>query len=122
MTTAATLHERLRKYLGTKGTKYQDFYIIANTYINLRHKAQASYHRRSKRHEFGIPKLHWDRYVELAKEGKCVYSLIVEENTSLIYCARIIDLGAVARVYSGDAIDKGGTVFVPRDRYKVMNQ
>jgi hypothetical protein len=113
--TAMAVHQRVRHYLETKGGKYQDFYIINGVYYNLRHKAEASFHRRSKRYEFGIPKIHWDRYVQVAKDGNPVYSLIVEEKSNLVYMAKLTELAAVARVYSGDTVDTGGTVFLPRD-------
>lgn len=120
--TTAGLHERVKQFLESKGTKCQDLYVIGGNYINLRHKAAASYHRCGMRHEFGIPKVCWERYVQLAREHRIVYSLIVEDKTKTLYAAKVIDLAAVARVYYGDDIDNGGTVFVPRDAYKTLNE
>src|SRR5581483_5616356 len=113
MTTATlTLHQQVQRYLDTHATKYQGLYVLkGGKYINLRHKSEATYYRKGRQYEFGIPKVHWDRYVKLARESKTVCSIVVEENTSTVYGANIKDLVSSVRVYHGDAVDVGGTVF-----------
>ncbi len=105
---------------GSKVKKYQDLYVIdGEFFVNVRHKHEASYHRRTKRHEFGIPLVHWNRYVKLLKDGHRVYSVVVETKTDTVYYARLKDLIPMSREYLGDSVDNGGTVFIPKDAYEV---
>lgn len=87
---------------GHRVEQYQDLYLIdGGAYLNIRHKTEASYHRRSKRREFGTPKVHWDRYVKLAREGRPVYTVVIEGKSNTVYYARVADLIPHARVYLG---------------------
>jgi len=122
LSTATLLHQRVQKLFEKSSTRYQDLYIISNVYYNLRHKAEASYHRRGKRYEFGIPMTDWKRYVKIAEDGNRIYSVIVEAKTNTVYAALVSDLAALARMCLGEDIDKGGSVFIPREKYTVMNK
>ncbi len=98
--------------------RYQDFYLAGKNYLNIRSKSEASYHRKTKRYEFGMPRRDYDRYLRMVKEGRQVYSLIIESKSDTLYIAKLSDLAAYARMYDGDKVDKGGSVFLPRDRYR----
>jgi hypothetical protein len=102
--------------------KYQDLHLIGGgVYLNIRTKSEATYHRRSKKHEFGFPRVDWDRYVGMVRDGKKLGLIVIEKKTDVLYYARLEDVALHARLYLGDKVDKGGTVFLPRDKFEVKD-
>ncbi len=107
---------RLRSRDRTIG-KHEDWYIVDGNYVNVRRKTEASFWRAGQRHEFGIPLRDWNKYRAWDRSAP-TYSVILERSTGQVYCGRIQDLAGKARIYDGDKVDRGGTVFIPRDAYK----
>jgi hypothetical protein len=52
--------------------------------------------------------------------GTRVYIIILETHTNDILYQSLDQLDAVKRVYEGDKMDRGGTVFFPRDSFEFL--
>jgi hypothetical protein len=81
--------------------------------INVRHKSCPTLHRKTGKEEFGVPLRDYQRYIR----SRVPFYLAVE-CASAFYIARIEELDRVKRVYHGDAVDQGGSVFLPVDAFK----
>lgn len=104
----------------------QDCYIASKDgkrrWLNIREKESASYYRFGKRFEYGMPKGCFDRYKKLVARGEPVYSVICERSTGKVYIASFAALIKTAREYTGNRLDTGGTVFLPKESFKELPQ
>jgi hypothetical protein len=81
--------------------------------INVRHKSSPTLHRKTGKQEFGLPLRDYRRYLRSP-----VPFYLAVECASAVYIARIEELDRVKRVYDGNAVDQGGSVFLPVKAFK----
>jgi len=84
--------------------------------INLRWKTKPVWGKVTKRWEWSMPLLRWEAYQRMG----VAYSFIYEKQSGKIYVHSIKELMPQARIYQGEDLDKGGTVFLPVDAYKTV--
>lgn len=82
--------------------------------VNIRWKTKPVWGKRARRWEWSVPLRDWQRYINAGVMGMFVY----ERSTGIIHVACIHQLQPEARVYNGDDLDRGGTVFLPVSSYK----
>jgi len=115
---------RLKTFLEAKGYTLNE---VADCYnatspngnkalINLRWKTKPVWGKIAKRWEWSMPLLRWEAYQRMG----VAYSFIFEKATGKIYVASIKELTPQARIYQGEDLDKGGTVFLPVLAYKTV--
>lgn len=110
------------KFLMNKGFKIeprQDCHLLTSptgkqSLANLRWKTKPVWGKRAKRWEWSIPKKSWDRYIKT----KVKMLFVLEKSTRIVYAAKVSDLTNEVRIYENDDLDKGGTVFLPVEKYK----
>jgi hypothetical protein len=115
----------LKTYFRQKGynlTPSGDCYIATSPsgitrVVNLRWKTKPVWGRRAKRWEWSIPLRHWQRYLD-----QVAFLFVLETSTGRIFAAGIKQVAPEARVYPGDQLDQGGTVFLPVTGYRQVGQ
>jgi len=119
--------EKLLRRLRDRGfdiSPRRDLFLLSKDgkqrWLNIREKEKPSYYRFGKRFEYGTPKVHFDRYKKMVARGEPVYSVICERSTGKVYIAPFAALIKTAREYSGNRLDTGGTVFLPKDAYREL--
>jgi hypothetical protein len=113
---------QVRNWLQNKGwklTEIGDCYIAESptgkrATCNIRWKSKPVWGRRSKRWEWSVPLTAWKRYIHQGIQGMFVF----EKSTGSIHFACLSELIPEARIYEGEDLDKGGTVFLPVSRYR----
>ena len=85
--------------------------------VNLRWKTKPVWGRKAKRWEWSIPLRHWQRYLDQVD-----LLFVLETSTGRIFATRPKQVAPEARVYPGDQLDVGGTVFLPVTGYKQVGQ
>jgi hypothetical protein len=116
--------DRLKRYFLSKGCNLQprgDCFLLTfpsgkETTVNLRWKTKPVWGRIAKRWEWSIPLLVLRRY----EEQGINFLVVLETSTGIIYLADREKVSQQARVYQGDDLDNGGTVFLPVDGYKQL--
>lgn len=111
----------LKHYLRNKGyalTPNQDCYDIISplgkhALCNLRWKTKPVWGRIAKRWEWSIPLEAWQRYIQTSVKLLFVF----EKSSGVIHCAKLQEIKPDARVYLGDDLDRGGTIFLPTKGY-----
>lgn len=112
---------QLTNFLTNKGYKLRqaaDCYQVTTpsnktALANLRWKTRPVWGRAAKRWEWSIPLQQWQRYLAMGVQ----FLFVLETSTNTIHAAAIKTVLPEARVYSGDDLDKGGTVFLPVSAY-----
>lgn len=95
----------------------------ARRWVEVKTKASASYTRITRRLEHGIPKRHYDCYLEVQRITGCKVTLFVyEEQTGEVLCGSLDELAKVKREYTGKKMSGGGMVFFPRDAFKLFKK
>lgn len=82
--------------------------------VNIRWKTKPVWGKRSRRWEWSVPLTAWQRYINDGVSVMFVY----EVSTGNIHFACLSELMPEARIYDGDDLDKGGTVFLPVSSYR----
>lgn len=83
-------------------------------WVEVKTKSQATFHRKSQRWEHGIPKRHWDAYMDVRRiTGTDVWVFVVDTAQGDVLFNDIETLGKHARIYSGGKMSRGGMVFFP---------
>ena len=113
--------QRLTKFLESKGYTLEeqaDCYRITSPMgrvriANLRWKTKPVWGRNACRWEWSIPLVDWQRY-----QGWVDVLFVLEKSTGYVHAAELKHVQPMARIYNGDDLDKGGSVFLPVDGYK----
>lgn len=85
-------------------------------FVNIRRKTEASWHRKGKRYEYGIPLKQAQRYQQYPN----LILIIHEVKSNEVLAAKFANLVSTARIYEKDTIDKGGTMFVRKCEMKPL--
>lgn len=89
-------------------------------WAEVKTKEKADWTVITQRYEHGFKLRHYHHYLRVQEITGCeVWIFIYEEKTGDILYARLDDLTGIRREYLGDKMDKGGTVFFPRDAFKL---
>lgn len=89
-------------------------------WAEVKTKTKADWTHITQRLEHGFPLRHYQDYFKVQREtGTEVWLFIYEESTGDVLYAKINDLDSIKRIYDGDKMDRGGTVFFPRDAFKL---
>jgi len=89
--------------------------------VNVRGKDHASWWRKGRREEFGIPLVEFTTYFDMAKSlGVPLYFIFYEEKMKMISYIDAETAMSEARLWEGDDVDVGGTLFVPKRRVTAL--
>ena len=92
-------------------------------FVEVKAKAQATYHRKSERFEHGIPLRHFTHYLKVQEiTGRSVWLVVYEEDTGDVLQGKLDDLAQFKRIYEGDKMSRGGMVFFPRDKFILLGK
>jgi hypothetical protein len=104
---------------GWKLTPKGDCYLVKTPSgkkgsCNIRWKTKPVWGKVSRRWEWSVPLLCWERYIREGIQGMFVF----EKSTGNIHFACLHELEQEARIYNDDILDKGGTVFLPVAKFR----
>lgn len=89
-------------------------------WAEVKTKTKADWTYMTQRLEHGFPLRHYHHYQKVQQiTGTEVWLFIYEESTGDVLYAKIDDLDCAKRIYGGDKMDRGGTIFFPRDAFKL---
>ena len=92
-------------------------------WAEVKTKTEATYTRTTRRLEHGLALRHFNDYKKIQEITGCKVWLFVYENVAGYVLYQLIDkLELNKRIYSGDKMDRGGTIFFPRDSFKSFCQ
>lgn len=90
-------------------------------WVEVKVKAAASWTRKTKCYEHGIPIRHYNHYVAVEKITGCAVWLCVhEEDTGAWLIASLQELSKGMRVYDGPKMSWGGMAFFRRDQFSAL--
>jgi len=81
-----------------------------NMMFNIRKKKCGSWNKLKKRMEYGIAKTHTEQWDTLPN----LVVIIHDVQTNEVLYRRWSELKPTARLFAGDTLDKGGTLFIPK--------
>jgi hypothetical protein len=87
--------------------------------FTVRQKAKPVWGIISKRFEYSVPRRDWCEY---RKTGLPFYIFVCDLDSGKVYGSCLENLERHARLYDGDKLDEGGTMFFPQGAMKVYIQ
>jgi hypothetical protein len=89
-------------------------------WVEVKTKACANLHRKTKTYEHGIDLRHYQHYCRVQEETATpVWLFVFEEQSGYVLAASLTQLGA-PRVYAGDKMGRDGMAFFARNKFKVV--
>jgi hypothetical protein len=80
---------------------------------NFRWKSKPVWGIKAKRWEWSVPLIAWERYLDKAVK----FLFVLETSTGIVHAVKLLEVLPEARLYDGDDLDRGGTVFLPVAAY-----
>ena len=91
-------------------------------WAEVKTKSSSTLHRKTGILEHGFALRHYRDYLRVEKESGCTVFLIVYElDTTEILSSSLSSLGK-GRIYTGDKMDRGGTIFWPRTQFRIIGR